>query len=233
MNSIRIPQNEINQVVALKNPRVLDITRSLLLVGSLFLSAGMALATDGPMGDPSDIAAELQAELGLSDDQTAQVKSALDKFASSIEKAHTQQEVADEPDGQAMMAAIKQARNTLNQDMQAVLTPDQFQQYQQMVDEVMDEIFTTVAELKLMDMQQPLDLTDEQIAQLAPVMGGSIRSIISIAMENSDKRMGIRQKLQMAKSMKKIKNDTDAQMNAILSPQQQQALQSYREQEKG
>jgi len=199
----------------------------------IVLLAATAIATDGPMGDPSDIAAEMQAELGLSDDQTAQVKLALDKFASSLEKAHTQQEAAEEPDGQAMMAAVKHARDTLNQDMQGILTPDQFQQYQQMVDEVMDEIFTTVAELKLMDMQEPLKLADEQVAQLAPVMGDSIRSIIGIVMENSDKRMGVRQKLQMAKSMKKIKKDTDAQMNAILAPEQQQALQSYREQKNG
>jgi len=185
------------------------------------------------MGDPSEIAAEMQAELGLNDDQTAQVKSALEKFAASIEKAHTQQEAAEEPDGQAMMAAVKHARDTLNQDLQGILTPDQFQQYQQMVDDVMDEIFTTVAELKLMDMQEPLKLTDEQVAQLAPVMGDSIRSIIGIVIENSDKRMGVRQKLQMAKSMKKIKKDTDAQMNAILTPEQQQALQVYREQNKG
>ena len=205
----------------------------LIFVACLFLGAGPILAAEGPMGDPSEIAAEMQAELGLNDDQTAQVKTALDKFTASIETAHTQQEVAEEPDGQAMMAAVKQARNTLNQDMEGILTPEQFQQYQQMVDEVMDEIFTTVAEIKLLDMQQPLKLTDEQMAQLAPVMGGSIRSIISLVLENSDKRMGVRQKLQMAKSMKKIKNETDAQMNAILSPEQQQALQSYREQKKG
>ena len=209
------------------------MARALVVFGCLFLSTNFAMADDGLMGDPSDIAAEMQAELGLSDDQTAQTKSALDKFASSIEKAHTQQEAADEPDGKAMMAAIKQARDTLNVDMQGILTPDQFQQYQQMVDEVMDEIFTTVAELKLMDMQQPLELTDDQVAQLAPVMGDSIRSIVSLVMEHSDKRMGVRQKLQMAKSMKKIKNDTDAKMSAILTPQQQQALQNYREQQKG
>jgi hypothetical protein len=195
--------------------------------------ASSALLAESAMGDPDDLAAELQTELGLSDEQTAQVETALDKFAASIEQAHTKQELAKEPDGQAMMAAVKQARNTLNQDMQGILTPDQFQQYQQMVDEVIDEIFTTVAEIKLLDMQQPLQLSDEQMAQLTPVMGGSIRSIISLVMENSDKRMGVRQKLQMAKSMKKIKNDTDAKMNAVLTPQQQQALLSYREQRKG
>lgn len=195
--------------------------------------AGVATAADSPMGDPSDIAAELQAELGLSDEQTAQVTAAFSKFAASIEQAHTQQELAEEPDGQAMMAAVKQAKNTLNQDMQGILTPEQFQQYQQLMDEVIDEIFTTAAEIKLLDMQQPLKLTDEQMGQLAPVMGGSIRSIINLVMENSDKRMGIRQKLQMAKSMKKIKNDADAQMNAILSPEQQQAFESYRQQKKG
>lgn len=204
-----------------------------LALGTCIVLASTALVAESPMGDPSDIAAELQAELGLSDDQTAQVTAAFSKFATSIEQAHTQQEVAEEPDGQAVMAAVKQAKNTLNQDMQGILSPEQFQQYQQTVDEVIDEIFTTVAELKLMDIQQPLKLTDEQMVQLAPVMGGSIRSIINLVMENSDKRMGVRQKLQMAKSMKKIKNDTDAKMNAILSPEQQQALQSYREQKKG
>ena len=204
-----------------------------LLLGLCLAMASSNLMAESAMGDPSDIAAELQAELGLNDDQAGQVKTAFSKFAASIEKAHTQQEAAEEPDGQAMMAAVKQAKNTLNQDMQGILTPEQFQQYQQMVDEVMDEIFTTVAELKLMDMQEPLKLTDEQVAQLAPVMGDSIRSIIGIVMENSDKRMGVRQKLQMAKSMKKIKKDTDAQMNTILTPEQQQVLQNYREQQKG
>lgn len=208
-------------------------TIRLSFLAACLIMESLAMAADGPLGDPSEIAAEMQAELGLNDDQTAQVKTALDKFAASIEQAHTQQEVAVEPDGHAMMAAVKQARNTLNHEMQGILTPEQFLQYQKMVDEVMDEIFTTVAEIKLLDMKQPLKLTDEQMMQLAPVMGGSIRSIVSLVMENSDKRMGVRQKLQMAKSMKKIKNDTDAKMNAILSPEQQQALQSYREQKKG
>lgn len=205
----------------------------ILMLGTCLVFASTALVAESAMGDPADIAAELQTELGLSDDQTTQVAAAFSKFAASIEKAHTQQEVAEEPDGQAMMAAVKSAKNALNQDMQGILTPEQFQQYQQLIDEVIDEIFTTVAELKLMDMQQPLNLTDDQMAQLAPVMGDSIRSIIGLVMENSDKRMGIRQKLQMAKSMKKIKNDTDAKMSAILTPEQQQALQSYREQQKG
>ena len=204
-----------------------------LMLGTCLALASNAVMAESAMGDPSDIAAELQAELGLSDDQTAQVTAAFAKFAASIEQAHTQQEVAEEPDGQAMIAAVNQAKNALNQDMQGILTPEQFQQYQQTMDEVIDEIFTTAAEIKLLDMQQPLKLTDEQMAQLAPVMGGSIRSIINLVMENSDKRMGIRQKLQMAKSMKKIKSETDSKMKAILTPEQQQALESYRQQKKG
>ena len=203
------------------------------MLGTCLALASNAVMAESAMGDPSDIAAELQAELGLSDDQTAQVTAAFAKFAASIEQAHTQQEVAEEPDGQAMIAAVNQAKNALNQDMQGILTPEQFQQYQQTMDEVIDEIFTTAAEIKLLDMQQPLKLTDEQMAQLAPVMGGSIRSIINLVMENSDKRMGIRQKLQMAKSMKKIKSETDSKMKAILTPEQQQALESYRQQKKG
>lgn len=52
-------------------------------------------------------------------------------------------------------------------------------------------------------------------------------------MENPDKRMKVHDKLQMANSMKRIKNETDTQMNAILSPEHQQALQSYRQKKKG
>jgi len=83
------------------------------------------------------------------------------------------------------------------------------------------------------ELQSELGLTNEQMAQLTPVLGGSIRSMISLVMNNADKRMGVRQKLQMAKSLKKIKSDTNSQMNAILSPQQQQALQAYRDQRQG
>jgi Spy/CpxP family protein refolding chaperone len=197
------------------------------------LSAVPASGREQMMGDPADIAAEMQAELGLSDEQTAQTKAALERFAASIEAAHSAQEDAEEPDGQAMAVAIKSAKSEFREELKGILSPEQFQQFEVMVDEIMDEIFNTVAEIKLLDMQQPLQLSDDQMAQLVPIVGGSIRSVISLVMDAAGKRMGIRQKLQLARSMKKIKVDTDAKMSAVLTPQQQQQLQAYRQQRSG
>jgi hypothetical protein len=61
----------------MKSSIVIRAIFSVLLVGGLCLAPSMALADDSLMGDPSDIAAEMQAELGLSDEQTAQMNTIL------------------------------------------------------------------------------------------------------------------------------------------------------------
>ncbi len=207
-----------------------------LLLTALLLT--LALVTSAPaqaqpaMGDPSELAEELQAALELDDDQTEATRQALLGFAKNLEGLHAQQEAAEEPDGQAMLAGIGQARDAFFKDMAGILSKEQNAQFQGMVDEVMNEIFSTVAEIKLIDLQQPLALSDEQLTQMAPVMGTSIRSIFQLVMDAAGKRMGVPQKLKMARSMKKIKADTDAQLATILTPQQQQQMQAMREQQK-
>ena len=220
----------VNQPFASFVPLGRSLLTAVLLV--LALGGGSAALAQPAMGDPAELAAELQQTLGLDDAQTAQTRDALIAFAKNLEGLHAQQEAAEEPDGQAMLAGIGQARDAFFEDMAGILNKEQNAQFQAMIDAVMNDVFSTVAEIKLIDMQQPLGLSDEQLAQMAPVMGTSIRSVFQLVMDSAGKRMGMPQKLKMARSMKKIKADTDAQLATILTPQQQQQMQAMREQKK-
>jgi len=78
--------------------------------------------------------------------------------------------------------------------------------------------------------QPPLNLTDEQIDELSPILGTSMLGVIRVVFENADKKLNIRQKLKVARSLKKIQSDLKAGFQKVLTKEQQQAWQNYREQ---
>ena len=72
--------------------------------------------------------------------------------------------------------------------------------------------------------------SDEQIDELAPILGNSMLATIRLVFENADKKLNVRQKLKLARSLKKIQSDLKAGMSKVLTSEQQQALKAYREQ---
>jgi hypothetical protein len=200
---------------------------SAAVVGSF---AGLASAQPD---DASEMLVELQKKLELSDEQTKQVGEAMGKYAGELEKTLAKYENVEEPDGQAMIGDVKKVRDDYRKELQKILSKEQYEGYLAMVDAVMTEMMTDVAEIRLMDIQPKCTLTDEQVEQLAPIMGKGMLDMVRLIFENADQRLTAPKKVKLAKAVKKIQSDMDKQINEVLTEEQQKAYAEYKEAQKG
>jgi hypothetical protein len=188
--------------------------------------AGLVFAEDG---DPEEILAELQTKLELSDEQTQQMGAAMGKYSKELEATLAKHENADEPDGAAMISDVKKVRDDYRKELQKILSKEQYQGYLAMVDAVMLEMMSDVAEIRLMDIQPKCTLTDEQVEQLAPIMGKGMLDMVRLLFENADKKLTPPKKVKLGKAVKSIQSDMDKQINAVLTEDQQKAYAAYKE----
>ncbi len=202
------------------------------LIATMFTASMVTvLPAQGDGMDVEGIVEELTAELELSDEQAGQVTEALQGLGMAITEATATAE-DEEPDTQAMMGAVKAARADFRQQMEGILSEEQYAAYEALVDEVFQEIFESIAELKITDLRAPLELTDEQADALKPVMGTAMRGLVAVIVDYSDKRMGVRNKLAMANKLKKIQADMNAGMGEILTPEQIEKYNAMKEAQK-
>lgn len=202
------------------------------LIATMFTASMVTvLPAQGDGMDVEGIVEELTAELELSDEQAGQVTEALQGLGMAITEATATAE-DEEPDTQAMMGAVKAARADFRQQMEGILSEEQYAAYEALVDEVFQEIFESIAELKITDLRAPLELSDEQADALKPVMGTAMRGLVAVIVDYSDKRMGVRNKLAMANKLKKIQADMNAGMGEILTPEQIEKYNAMKEAQK-
>ena len=128
-----------------------------------------------------------------------------------------------------MLSDVKQVRDSYRADMQEILSKDQYKTYQDMVAAVQLEMMSDVAAIRLMDIQSDLQLSDDQVEQIAPIVGTAMHGMISLLMENIDKRMSVPRKIKLGRSAKKIQSNMDKQILPLLTNQQQQAYEANTE----
>ena len=179
-----------------------------------------------------DIVSELQEELQLNDDQAEQLSAALVNYSQELNTELAKHEDAEEPDTKAMIGDIKKAQDNYRYELADILTDEQYDAYLNYVDKVMKEMFGDIAEIKLMDLQPVLDLSDKQITQLNPVLGEGMLGIVKVVFEYGDKKMNKRTQIKMGKKLKKIQSNTDAGVKEILTPEQYEKYQEYKEEKK-
>jgi hypothetical protein len=182
--------------------------------------------------DLEDIVSELQEELQLNDDQAEQLSAALVKYSQEMNTELAKHEDAEEPDTKAMIGDIKKAQDNYRNELSNILTDEQYDAYLNYVDKVMTEMFGDIAEIKLMDLQPVLDLSDEQITKLNPVLGEGMLGLVKVVFEYGDKKMNKRTKIKMGKKLKKIQSKTDSGVKEILTPEQYEKYQEYKEEKK-
>ena len=182
--------------------------------------------------ESDEIVAELKAPLGLSDEQAQQMSALMTKYKDQMDKTLAKHEDAEEPDVEAMIADVRGVRDGYRKELSKILSKEQNQAYLSKVDEIIVEMFSDIAEIRLIDMQPKLTLSDEQVEKLAPVLGKSMREIVRIAFENAGTRLGIRKKIKIGKTLKKLQRDTRTAVEGILTPEQLKAFDAYREEQK-
>ena len=203
-----------------------------LLTALLLILAMPALAQE-PDTDLGEIMEELTAALELSDEQVPEVEKHLTSYLVNLNESQAKYEDVEEPDPQEMISDLKQVRETYYKSMQKTLSKEQWQQYEALRESILLEIFSEIAALRIIDLKEPLTLTDEQMAAMKPVMGKSLRGVIGTLFEYGDKRLGVRTKLKIANALKSIKAEQDTEMKTILSEEQLAAWDKLKEEQKG
>ena len=178
--------------------------------------------------DKESIVLELKEELKLNDEQTDSLSSLIDKFVIDL-KAVVDKNDTEEPDPKTLLQDIKVVRGQFNEELEQILTEEQMEKYLAYVDQVLNEIIGDIAEIKLLDLKPVLELTDDQITQLRPVLTKSIKGVLSTIWEYVDKRMGMRNKAKIGKTLKKIQSEAQEAAAKILSPNQLKAWEEYKE----
>ena len=203
-----------------------------LLTAVLVLLAVPALAQE-PDIDLEEIMAEITEALALSDEQVPEVEKHLTTYLVDLDESQAKYEDVEEPDPQEMLSDLKKVRETYYKSMQKTLSKEQWEQYEALRESILHEIFSEIAALRIIDLKEPLSLTDEQMAAMKPVMGKSLRGVIGTIFEYGDKRMGVRTKLKIATALKSIKAEQDTEMKTILSEEQLAAWEKLKEEQKG
>ena len=204
----------------------------MLKIVTIVLSLALFISYSSYSQELEDIVSELQEELQLNDDQAEQLSAALVKYSQEMNTELAKYEDAEEPDTKAMISDIKKAQENYRYELAEILTDEQYEAYLNYVDKVMTEMFGDIAEIKLMDLQPVLDLSDEQMSQLNPVLGEGMLGLVKVVFEYGDKKMNKRTKIKMGKKLKKIQSKTDTGVKEILTPEQYEKYQEYKEAKK-
>lgn len=188
-----------------------------------------AVAEESGMDEMMD---NMKKELDLSDKQVDQVQGQMVEFRGNVETILTKYEGEDEPDVGNMIGEIKDAQENYQNNVQGVLSPDQYAKYQEKVNDILTLMFNDLAEIRLMEAQQIVDLTDNQIAQLTPIVGGSTMKTVQVLFDNAGGRLTLPKKVGIAKKLKKIEKEKRSKMEAILTPSQLATYDKYQEEQK-
>jgi hypothetical protein len=186
---------------------------------------------EGPELD--DIMEEMQEALELTEEQQPEVEKAMLAYMTSLNETQAKYEEMEEPDPQAMLGEFKKIRDDYYKNLQKILSKEQWQTYEAMREEILHEIFSEIAALRIIDLKEPLSLTDEQADAMKPVMGKSLRDFVGTIFEYGDKKMTIRNKLKIANSLKSTKAATETELKKILSEEQWAKWQAMKEEQKG
>jgi hypothetical protein len=198
-----------------------------VILVALLLLPVISLAED----DSSEILAEMTETLGLTEEQVPQVGAILQKFATDMEAASAMTEV-EEPDNQAIMGAVKKAKSDFKSGMKDVLDKEQFETLETTLDAIIQEMFEDIAEIRIMDLEEPLGLSEEQATALKPVMGTGMRDLIGVIFEYGDKRLSAPRKVKMGKKLKRIQSDMEKGVAGILTEEQMAKYQALKEESK-
>ena len=154
--------------------------RVLARTGLVLAAVLLTSTTAGAQGDLDlkDVVDTLTVHLDLTGDQPTQVEGLLVTFATDWNAVQEKYEDAEDKDG--MIDELKAVQGTYQDGLAAVLSKEQLEAYNQLIDQVMHEIFSEVAELKLRDLQPALELSEDQLMQLKPVMGTALVDVVKL-----------------------------------------------------
>lgn len=197
------------------------------------LISPVSIAADA-MADfaPDEIVAELKPRLALNDQQAENLTAVLGELGKTFAALIAKQEaVGEEDDPMEFIKDVKQAQTDYQKKLKGILNDKQLQTYSELRDVTIIDMMKDLAEIKLLDIQPKIGFSDEQLEKLVPVMGESMRGFMKIAWEHTGKRLRLRQKIKVAKSLKKIQSNAQQQVQLILTDEQSKKWEELKKQQ--
>ena len=203
--------------------------KTLLILSVIALMAGTQAKAQADM---EEVMTNLQESLDLSDKQVTQVQNLMVQYRAKLDGVLLKYEDEEEPDVGKMIGEIRDVRDGYRKDLQGILSKDQYNTYIDLIDSILQGMFNDLAEIRLMDVQPQIDLTDKQLESLVPIVGKSLLSTVRLLFENAGTRLSVPKKISIAKNLKKIEKEKRAGMENILTPEQLAAYDKYKEEQK-
>lgn len=176
-----------------------------------------------------EIVAMMSDTLKLDESQSAEMMELMIFYRGELDRTLAKYEDQEEPDAGAMIGDIRNVRDEYREKLGKVLNKDQMKGYLGIIDGVMGGMFEDIAEIRLIDLQDPLELTDNQVAKLKPIMGQGMHSMIKIIFENAGTRLTLPKKVSIGNKIKKIQKDTDNGVKSVMTSGQYEKWQAMKE----
>ena len=222
------------KVFSTNKPSVIVISLVLLLIFNLSDSVSFA-AKKGVEVSVGDVVTALKTKLNLNDQQVKEVTAALTDLSNRLNTLVNNQEGAEEDnDPHEFINGVKEAQSDYQKKLKAILTDSQMQSYAALKEQVIMDALDNLAAIKLMDIQDQIGFSDEQLKKLTPVLGESMRGLIKIAWKYAgERRIRLGEKIRIARELKEIQHKSEREVKQILTSDQYEKWETYKKQQQG
>jgi hypothetical protein len=222
------------KVLSTNKPSVIVISLVLLLVFSLSDSVSFA-AKKGADISVGDVVTKLKTKLNLNDQQVKEVTTALTDLSNRLNTLVNNQEGAEEDnDPHEFINGVKEAQADYQKKLKTILTDSQMKSYDALKEQVIMDALDNLAAIKLMDVQDQIGFSDDQLNKLTPVLGEDMRGLIKIAWKYAGQsRIRLLEKIRIARELKEIQHKSEGKVKQILTPDQYKKWETYKKQQQG
>ena len=131
-----------------------------------------------------------------------------------------------------MIGEVRDVRDAYRKDLKEILSKEQYEGYLTAIDSVLTDMFNDLAEIRLMDVQKEVGLSDDQLVSLIPVVSKGLKSTVQLLFENAGGRLSVPKKIKIGKNVKKIEKERRSGMETILTPDQMALYDAFKEEQK-
>lgn len=216
------------KIILVNNPRT---GVRLMLLTALLLLAGFG-SVSAQESDFAEAVSELSAKLELDEDQSKQLGSSIEVYLKQLDALFAEQE-GEDADPALLINGVKDAQASFESSLAAFMTKDQFNKYLDLKEQAIKSMLSDLAAIQLMDAQPKTTITDDQVAELAPVLGNAFYGIMQVAWENAGKKLRPGQKIGVARKLKSIQGNLQKGLEQVLTPEQLQAWEAHKAEKSG
>ena len=222
------------KALSTNKPSIIVISLVLLLLFSLSDSVSFAAKKGGEIS-VGDVVTELKTKLNLNDQQVKEVTTALTDLSNRLNTLVNKQEGAEEDnDPHEFINGVKEAQADYQKKLKTILTDSQMQSYNALKEQVIMDALDNLAAIKLMDVQDQIGFSDDQLNKLTPVLGEDMRGLIKIAWKYAgESRIRPLEKIRIARELKEIQHKSEGKVKQILTPDQYKKWETYKKQQQG